>query len=271
MSASSHLPFPVVDAPLARRVELAQAMQNRSTTSPGGILEVAGGVALFAGAGSPLSQALALGLDGPVSPEELARVEVHLGQAGGPIQVELLPFSDPSLAALLAQRGYRVAEFQQVLLRPLDGHLPDAPLASVRPLHPGEEALWAHTLAQAFFGREDVTPQESSLILPITRAQGTTCFLAQVDGQPAGGGTVAIHDGIATLSGTGVRERFRGRGLQAALIRARMEWGIRHGCTLAATSTHVATASQRNMERMGFRIAYPKLVMVREAPGRPSP
>ena len=76
---------------------------------------------------------------------------------------------------------------------------------------------------------------------------------------------MAVHEGVATLSGTGVRESFRGRGLQAALIRARMEWAAQHGCTLVATSTHVATASQRNMERMGFRIAYPKLVMVREA------
>lgn len=269
MSASSRLSFPIVDAQLALRVELAQAAQNRSTTPPGGVLEVAGGVALFAGAGSPLSQALALGMNGPVSAEDLARVEAHLGQAGGPIQVELLPFADPSFAVLLAQRGYRVAEFQQVLLRPLDGPLPEAPSADVRPVRSGEEELWAHTLAQAFFGREDVTSQESSLILPATRAKGTTCFLAQVEGQPAGGGTVAVHDGIATLSGTGVRERFRGRGLQAALIRARMEWAVRQECTLIATSTHVATPSQRNMERMGFRIAYPKLVMVREAPGSP--
>jgi GNAT superfamily N-acetyltransferase len=269
MNASSSVSFPIVDAKLARRVELAQAAQNRSTTPPGGILEVAGGVALFAGAGSPLSQALALGLDGPVRAEDLARVEAHLGQAGGPIQVELLPFADPSLAVLLAQRGYRVTEFQQVLIRPLDGPLPDAPAADVRPVRSGEEALWAHTLAQAFFGREEVAPEESSLILPATRARGTTCFLAQVDGQPAGGGTVAIHEDIATLSGTGVRERFRGRGLQAALIRARMEWAIRHGCRLVATSTHVATPSQRNMERMGFRIAYPKLVLVREAPASP--
>ena len=269
MSDSSSGSFPVVDAQLARRVELAQAAQNRSTTPPGGILEIAGGVALFAGAGSPLSQALALGLEGPVSAEELARVEAHLGQAGGPIQVELLPFADPSLAALLEQRGYRVAEFQQVLLRPLAGPLPEAPDVDVRPVRPGEEELWAHTLAQAFFGREDVTAQESSLILPAARAKGTTCFLARVDGQPAGGGTVAIHEGIATLSGTGVRERFRGRGLQAALIRARMEFAARQGCSLVATSTHVATPSQRNMERMGFRIAYPKIVMVREAPGSP--
>jgi hypothetical protein len=39
------------------------------------------------------------------------------------------------------------------------------------------------------------------------------------------------------------------------------------GCTLAATSTLPATPSQRNMERLGFRIAYPKVVMVRERPG----
>ena len=78
-------------------------------------------------------------------------------------------------------------------------------------------------------------------------------------------GPVALHDGVATLSGTGVREAFRGRGLQAALIHARLAWAAAQGCTLAATSTLPATPSQRNMERLGFRIAYPKVVMVRGA------
>jgi GNAT superfamily N-acetyltransferase len=260
-------PFPVsslaVDAQLARRVELAQAAQNRVMTPPAGVLEVAGGLALFNGPGSPLTQAIGLGLDGPVSEEQLDRVEAHLGREGGPIQLELLPFAHPSFAEALGRRGYRVAEFQQVLVRPITGGWPRTLPAEVRPIRPDEAQAWALTVARAFMGREEVTEAEASLLLPSPAMTGTTFFLALVDGEPAGGGTVAVHEDVATFSGTGVRERFRGRGLQAALVAARLEWALQHGCTLAATSTLPGTASQRNMERMGFRVAYPKVVMVR--------
>ncbi len=261
----------VVDAHLARRVELAQAAQNRVMTPPSGVLEVAGGLALFNGPGSPLTQAIGLGLEGPVGEELLDRVEAHLGREGGPIQVELLPFAHPSLAEGLGRRGYRVAEFQQVLVRPLEGGWPQPPPVEVRPIRPDEAQAWALTVARAFMGREEVTEAEASFLLPSAAMTGTTFFLARVDGEPAGGGTVAVHGDVATFSGTGVRERFRGQGLQAALIAARLEWARQQGCTLAASSTLPATVSQRNMERMGFRIAYPKVVMVRERSAGPNP
>lgn len=61
--------------------------------------------------------------------------------------------------------------------------------------------------------------------------------------------------------GTGVLPAHRGKGLQAALIRARLQLAIEHGCELAATSTHPGTDSQRKVERAGFRVAYPKAVL----------
>lgn len=264
MEPSSPLPRLVVTPQLAQRVELAQAAQNRGATAPGGILEVAGGVALFNGAGSPFTQAIALGLEGAVSAEAVDQVEAHLGREGGAIQVELLPFAHPSLAEELGRRGYRVGEFQQVVLRPLSGVSLAPTRAEVRPIRPEEAALFARTVTQAFMGSEEPSEAEVALMLPTTVTPGTTCFLAFVDGEPAGGGTVALHEGVATFSGAGVRERFRGQRLQQALIGARLDWALRHGCTLAASATLPASPSQRNMEHQGFFIAYPKLVMVRE-------
>nr|BDT38300.1 GNAT family N-acetyltransferase [Myxococcus sp. MH1] len=269
MSLSSSRP--TVDAALVRRVELAQAAQNRAATPTHGILELAGGLALFNGANSPLTQALALGLEGPVSAESLDRVEAHLGQQGGLLQLDLLPFADPSLAQELARRGYRVGEFQQVFVRalPASPPPPTAPGIELRPLRPGEAQVFSRTVAQGFMGRDEVSDEEASLMLGTSTMPGTTCFLALVDGEPAGGGTVAIHDGVATLSGTGVRERFRGRGLQQALISTRLDWATRQGCTLASSSTLPASPSQRNMERLGFFVAYPKVVMMRDLTSSP--
>lgn len=266
MSPTSSSTRPVVvDLQLVQRVELAQAAQNRDATPPDGVLAIAGGLALFNGPGSPLTQAIALGLDGPVSAEALDQVEAHLGRDGGPIQIELLPFAHPTLAQELGRRGYRVGEFQQVLVRALPGPMPEAGRAEVRPINPDEAEVFARTVARAFMGREEVSDAEAALMLPLTAMPGTCCFLAFSDGEPAGGGTGSLHEGVATLSGTGVRESFRGQGLQQALIGARLDHATRQGCTLAASSTLPATPSQRNMERMGFFIAYPKVVMVRDS------
>ena len=70
--------------------------------------------------------------------------------------------------------------------------------------------------------------------------------------------------GVALLSADGVAPAFRGRGLQLALIHARMAWAAARGCELVTASTEPLTASQRSYEKAGFRCAYPKLVMVRD-------
>jgi GNAT superfamily N-acetyltransferase len=72
-----------------------------------------------------------------------------------------------------------------------------------------------------------------------------------------------MTDGVALLSADGVVPLYRGRGLQLALIHARMAWAAEHGADVVTSSTEPATASQRNYEKAGFRCAYPKLVMVR--------
>jgi ribosomal protein S18 acetylase RimI-like enzyme len=66
------------------------------------------------------------------------------------------------------------------------------------------------------------------------------------------------------LSGAGVLPRFRGLGVQRALIAARLSIARAAGCDVAGSSTRVSTVSQKNLERLGFRILYPKLVLVRD-------
>ena len=60
-----------------------------------------------------------------------------------------------------------------------------------------------------------------------------------------------------------MRPAFRRRGAQGALLRARLARARELGCRVASSSTLPGTASRRNMERAGFHVAYPKLVMLR--------
>jgi len=251
---------------LARRIERAEAEQLARTGAPGpaGVLELAGGLAVSKGAGSQFSAALGFGLAGPVSAADVDRLEAHLGGERGAVRVELAAPADATFAAELARRGYRIERFHQVWFRaPLP--LPDAPGFEVRRIREDEEQTWAEVFALAYFGRLPAYESMMHGILTMPRAEGNVCFAALEAGAIVGVGLASSHRGVATLSGAGVPARHRGRGVQLALVRARLAWAAAYGCDLAASATEPGSASQRTLEKAGFRCAYPRAVLVRDA------
>jgi GNAT superfamily N-acetyltransferase len=82
------------------------------------------------------------------------------------------------------------------------------------------------------------------------------CFLAELDGQPGAAGVLSINDGVALFAGAATVPEMRRRGLQGALLQARMRYAAEHGCDLAMMVAEAGGESQRNAERKGFRIAY---------------
>src|SRR5260370_31678720 len=110
------------DASLARRTEAAEAANARGCTAvyPGAaVLDVAGGCAIFAGADSPVTNAVALALNGPVSEDQIAALEDFFRLRGACVTVDLCPLADPGFLHALSQRGYRVTEFNNVLVKRL--------------------------------------------------------------------------------------------------------------------------------------------------------
>jgi GNAT superfamily N-acetyltransferase len=82
--------------------------------------------------------------------------------------------------------------------------------------------------------------------------------------EPAGAAAVAIRRGLTALFTASTRVAFRGRGVQTALLQARLALAAAMGCDLAVVQTKPGSASQRNVERVGFCLAYTKVTMVRE-------
>jgi GNAT superfamily N-acetyltransferase len=252
-------------AGLALRIERAEAEQLARNGEPGarGALPVAGGLAVSKGPRSPFSAAFGLGLAGPVTGADVDRVEAHLGALGGDVRIELCPQAHRSLPAELARRGYAAERMLEVLRRP-----PGPPTGTawagreVRPIRPGEERAWADAFSLAHLG----SPASGSVaedVLAVPRARGNACFAVFEGGLPVAVAIVSAHGGVATLSGAGVVPAWRGRGLQLALVEARLAWAEEAGCDVAAAATDPGGASRRTLERAGFRLAYPKVVMVR--------
>ena len=90
---------------------------------------------------------------------------------------------------------------------------------------------------------------------------GTTSWLARVDGQPAGGGSLMIHDGLALICGDGTLPGYRHRGVQTLLLQARLAHAAVSGCELAAICTQPGSGSQRNAERQGFQVVYARTML----------
>ena len=69
-----------------------------------------------------------------------------------------------------------------------------------------------------------------------------------------------------------VRPAFRGRGIQQALIAVRLGRARERGCTIACIHSRPGIPTERNAARLGFALAYHKVVLVRPGPGlAPSP
>ena len=253
------------DALLARRLEAAEAVNARGcTASPPGaaFLDIAGGAGIFVGADSPLTQALALGLNGPVSETEVDTLEAFFRSRGAKVSIDLCPLADPGLLEILGRRGYRATEFNNVLVKRIAG-APIVLAPRVRRALAGEDDLWSHTVGRGFFDQHDLTTAEMDVGRAIFSMSGALCYLAvATSGEPAGGGALAVRDGLATLFADSTIAAFRRQGFHRELIAARLNEAIARGCDTAMASTLPGSTSQRNFERLGFEVVYTKVTLV---------
>jgi len=253
------------DASLARRLEAAEALNARGcAAAPAGaaFLDIAGGCAIFVGAESPLTQAVGLGLGGPVSESEVDSMEVFFRSRGAKVSVDLCPLADPGLLEILSRRRYRATEFNNVLVRRIAGtEIVLAP--RIRRALAGEGDLWSHSVGRGFFDEPDLTTAEMEVGRAIFAMPGALCYLAvAATGEPAGGGALAVRNGLATLFADSTIATFRRQGFHRELIAARLNEAIALGCDSAMASTLPGSTSQRNFERLGFEVVYTKVTLV---------
>ncbi|HEX8559557.1 MAG TPA: GNAT family N-acetyltransferase [Pyrinomonadaceae bacterium] len=258
------------DLSLSRRLERAEMQGNadfveaRARVSPESgacWTEVAGAYAMFDGVESPVTQTFGLGLFEPAAAEDFGRLEEFFFSRGADAFHEVSPLADASLPGLLNGRGYQAVEFTNVMFRPLgagareaDARAPSGDLR-VRPAAEGEDELWAQTSAR---GWSDSGYGDFMLGLAKVSARRANAFsfLAELGGRAVATGAMSVCEGVALLAGASTVPEARGRGAQLALLDARLRFAAGLGCDLAMMCALPGSASQRNAERQGFRIAY---------------
>jgi GNAT superfamily N-acetyltransferase len=271
------------DTALAERIErveaqliakASEAARRRRADTAGFVIPIAGGVASFAEEGSPFNKVAGLGFGGVPSAAAFDEIERAFTACGAAVQIELAHLVDPAIGALLTGRGYRLVSFENVLVLALKGE-PERvtpPGVEVRPSGDDEFEAWldvvvdgvAHPDTQGVpsheaFPREIVESAERDFA-----AAGVMRYIALRDGVIAGGASFRMAEGVAQLTGAATAPAHRGRGVQTALLSARLGDAAAGGCDVAVVTTQPGSKSQQNAQRRGFDLLYTRAVLVKQ-------
>jgi GNAT superfamily N-acetyltransferase len=270
------------DTALAGRIERVEAQLIAQSSEAacrragvaGFAIPIAGGVASFAGEGSPFNKVAGLGFGGVPDSAALDDIEKAFAACGSPVQVELAQLADPAIGDLLTGRGYRLESFENVLGRALTGEsgrvMP--PGAEVRPSGAEESAAWLDVVAEGSahpdtqgvpwheeFPREVIIGAERDMA-----AAGAVRYAALRDGAIAGGATMRMSEGVAQLIGAATAPAHRRRGVHTALLSARLADAAAAGCDVAVIITQPGSKSQQNAQRQGFDLLYARAILVKQ-------
>jgi hypothetical protein len=281
MSVVDEETFLLSDFALARRLERAEGeacarfVEARARVFPESKaewVEVAGTYVIFDTVSSPVTQTFGLGLFHKVGSSEMDKIEEFFHKRGAPVVHEVSPLADTGVLALLKERSYQPVEFSSVMYRPI--HIDPSVTAAcdekifVRLLGKGEEELWAKICARGWDGSAELADflREASQIN--AQRTGAFSFLAELAGVPIATGVLSIQGDISLLAGACTVPEGRKQGAQLALLKERLRVAAEQGCNLAMMCAPPGSASQRNAERHGFRIAYTRIKWELAPPAR---
>lgn len=260
---------------IARLEELRQARAISELAQTA--LPLCGGIMARDFPGSWHNCAVGAGFDGPVSADDVARLIDFHASAGCEPRIEVAPFVDPSLTRELGLAGFRVSDWEMVFFRELD---PDVPVRPVHPTPPGlrldfvkpaDEAAvmeFARVASSGFAPPGQTFPPEFiALAANVIRRPRSRGAVAILDGRIVGAGGMELSPPVSSLFGLSVLPDFRRQGIQQALIAHRLNYAAANGARLATIGGRPGQGTERNVRRMGFQLAYTKVVMTRPGPG----
>ena len=269
--------MPFADLSLARRLERAEgyacvqfaaARKRLFPDSTSAWMESAGAYLTFDGIEAPTTQTFGLGIFAELTPAVLADAEAFFFDRGSAAMHEICPLVGPAALQLLCEREYRPIEVSNVLFRSIEKPGPSPESSThVRAIGAEDAELWTGVSTRGWTHEhpelEDFLRQMGKLVV---NREGSACFLAEIDGHPGAAAALAIHEGVALFAGAATVPELRRRGLQGALLRARLHYAFETGCDLAMMVAEAGSNSQRNAERQGFHVAYSRIKWRREAP-----
>jgi hypothetical protein len=207
-----------------------------------------------------LNRVIGLGVGGPLVDGELDAVIGAMRAAGSPRFFLPVPPVDgaPAIVATLEGAGIRHYNNWMRLWRGLDDVAPeDVPGLDVRRVGSGAAAVFAEIVAGAF----GYPPVIASLPAQTLGRDGWSHYLAFEEDTPVAAAAMFVSGDAAWFGFAATRAEYRRRGAQRALILRRMRDAAEAGCRWVSVETAEDTVQRdapsfRNMQRLGFEVAY---------------
>ena len=275
------------DLALARRIDEAEATLSsdiaeqiiRRGSVPGAFgREFAGGVAVCAGASSPITKIIGAGFDGVPDDTSFEELEAEYFALGASVRAEVATLADPAFAQRLTRRGYVLNGFENVLAFPIEsvsGRGPSVP-AGLMIEQASDQRAFMDVLIDGFESPDTGVVSAPGEQFPrdviertfedMAGARGFVRYVGVLEGEIAAGGSMRLFEGVAQLCGAATRPRFRRRGLQTAMLHARLREAAAAGCDIAVVTTEPGSKSQQNVQRAGFALLYSRAVLIKQPP-----
>ena len=256
---------PFADFALARRLETTEGQGNaafidaqarREPYSGAMRTTIAGTLVMFAGVGSPITQTFCLGIHERPTERDFDAIERFFTSRGSAVFHEVSPHAGADLYATLSARGYKPIEVSNVMYQSIDGTtgLAVNPQLRVRVVEKHEADWYGAVATRGWSEMPEVLPFMQGFAR--SSVEVATCFVAEIGGEAIAAAALFMHEGVALLAGASTVPEGRRQGAQLALLDARLRTAVSRGCDLAMMVAVPGSASQRNAERNGFRVAY---------------
>ena len=124
--------------------------------------------------------------------------------------------------------------------------------------------VWPTPMRREFHGTKSFPGISTSRPSVISRRPASSVTLRCVTVALAGGAGLRLAGDIAQFAGAATAPAHRRRGIQSALLSARLADAAAAGCTIAVITTQPGSTSQQNAQRRGFDLLYTRAVLVKQ-------
>lgn len=168
----------------------------------------------------------------------------------------------PRLMAALTRRGfhhssfygafYTEATFEQNYTPPID--------VVIERIPSGDRILMADIYAAGFNLPAKSQPVMKDSLKALFDSPTTRFYGAQINDKLVAIGLLFMSDSVGYLASTTTLPQYRNRGCQMALIHQRISEAALEQCSMIVAHANFGSASQRNLEKAGLRMAYTKAI-----------
>jgi len=261
-------------------LQIARLEERRIATAVSALADaaepMAGGVLARAAPGTWLNACYGAGVDVEIDRAMLQRVIEFYVPHGIEPRLELIPFLSAQTLAALADLGFVVRGYDNILYRrtegvaaPEDSALPQGVMIERVDIDDDDAVdRFARAALSGFAaGTGDVAEPSLDSMRRAMRLPGTLAIVARYAHEIIGAAAMETVGVVSCFFGASVAPPMRGRGIQRALLQYRLHAAADMGARYATIGSRPGATTERNVRRLGFTLAYMRTAFVRPAVG----